>query len=527
MSNLILARYFKNTTATNIRNSLVNITKEGEVCEWECTKKSKTGEIIPITGFNGFRLKFRTTNKSNQLVVSNPELYIRSGGMYGLGFRNLHCIGNCVTKNNVSSKIEFDINIGGELEYTPKKTITSCKIGPCGNNGGCIMKNDNIKGGATKLCCFDGSGGTGCNTSENLCGIDGTATLCGRNIDKCGPSPGPKKKNIVAYFINWGGQLSDEQMSGLQHATHVIVAFAVNYKWVDKKMTPFTSCKNPLNFDIPNKSTAGVGTHADFIKKVKNINHNIKILMSIGGGLMKDGWTTCLDTDKDISESAAQMIQLFRNPDGNNGIGYDGIDIDMENTDDNKVIINTGKLVTELIKQRGDANWLITIVPMSNQIIDTSYVENIIRPNPKIDLINVQYYNTGDDTWTPGCDSHGVRGAKVCVNFKNAMKLAGISAEKIVPMIATNGNGDGCKWRCENGDDCSNNVTNININQVACAYHKIDPNFGGLGYWAFNLDNSLAPTYEPPAAPYLLVEDMYNALNNLEECSTCLAPLEC
>lgn len=189
MSNLILARYFKNTTATNIRNSLVNITKEGEVCEWECTEKSKAGEIIPITGFNGFRLKFRTTNKSNQLVVSNPDLYIRSGGMYGLGFRNLHCVGNCVTKDNVSSKIEFDINIGGELEYTPKKTITSCKIGPCGNNGGCIMKNNITEGVATELCCFDGSGGTGCNTSENLCGIDGTATLCGRHIDKCGSTP--------------------------------------------------------------------------------------------------------------------------------------------------------------------------------------------------------------------------------------------------------------------------------------------------------------------------------------------------
>ena len=451
--------------------------------------------------FNRFsKLEFKPKQQSGYIVLANPETSIHS--MISSILPKMHaCRCNC-------SDPQPDPQRPREM---------SCAIGSCSGTG-CIMKNSQTD---VSLCCFDGSGGSGCNTSEYLCGIGSATTLCGRPIDKCGPSPGPKKKNIVAYFINWGKQLSKEQMIGLKYATHVIVAFAVNYKYVQPPSTPsFSSCKIPLNFDHPNKSN----NHANFINTVKNINPSIKILVSIGGWNMNAGWTKCLGTgtDNDISDSATQMIKLFQNPDGNSGSRYDGIDIDMENTNDNNVIINTGKLVKELIRQRANEKWLITIVPMSGQILDTSYVEHIIKPNPEIDLINVQNYNTPSPRWTPGCSSHG---ANVCENFKKAMKFAGISAEKIVPMIATNGPGDGCKWRCENGDDCSNNVTNININQVACAYHKIDPNFGGLGYWAFNQDN--IETGEAPASPQLLVQGLSDALNNLEGCSTCLAPLEC
>lgn len=513
--------------------------------------------------FNRFRkLDFKSKQQSSYAVIATPETSIHSMRSSMLP-KMQACRCNC--SDPQPDKI---LGLTGHVQ-----SETYCALGACNTDlpwdGGCIMKNDKTD---ISLCCFDGIGaGKTCNTSEKLCGIGSATTLCGRPIDKCGSSPAPKKKNVVAYFTNWGAM---QDLSPLEKATHVIVAFAVNYTW--EEPTKFLSCSTEkLIFDPPNKTT----THAEFIKNLRSINPSVKILMSIGGANMNSGWAECL-TSNNIENAATKMIDLFKNPDGSgDGVGYDGIDIDMENGKESD-IVNTGKLVTELIRKRDleplDKKWLITVVPMSDQIQNSTYVTNIIKPNPGIDLINVQNYNAKPGV-TPSCRSgppstfcgtsyadantrchaecdgtdapcesfegeHCYATANcgnkninstVCNDFNLAMEMGGISAEKMVPMIATNGPGLGCKWRCSNtcmsppcdSVDCSNSDAKININEVACAYHKIDPNFGGLGYWAFNQDN--IETGEAPASPQLLVQGLSDALNNLEGCSTCLAPLEC
>ena len=301
-------------------------------------------------------------------------------------------------------------------------------------------------------------------------------------------------KKVVVYLENWGQNITKQSYDIIiKNATHIVVAFATNYKWGPQRNTYFT-CDSYINFTVP----IGFNTHKEFITYAKNINKNIKILMSYGGRDLgccpnegNNYWKQyCTDTDG----TAELMIQtMLKN-------NYDGIDLDWEvpSSDILYKIIEYLANKFKSIKTSENIKPLLSIVPIADYFFPdiTLYVDgeskysyfNIFKTfKDDIDIISIQAYNT--PLAKPQIAAKLKNGIFSCMHYNNVLESIG-NPNKIVILICNDGGiADGCGWDT-NG---SNSTPNITVNYIHCLYNKINKNYGGLGIWAMQIlsDNTI------------------------------------
>jgi hypothetical protein len=361
------------------------------------------------------------------------------------------------------------------------------------------------------------------------------------------PAPPKTAKRVVVYLETWGPPIkkSTYQTQLFPYATHIMVAFATNYYWdptiinpgspeTHGNNTPGKDCSKCIHFATP----LGYDSHQAFITDAKKVNPKIKLLMSYGGQgmgccplnskLENTGWESCKDG------TAHHLIDCMQHPDkyavatptgcsvsgtlgksSSTDTPYDGIDLDYEihlddsTTGTDGILYNlTQALGTQFSTMKPKP--LLTHVPM-NYFFEgtTKYAKMLSALHQYIDFISIQYYNSPPlpQNCTTNC-------SPCCLNFKAAVAAMGGDASKVVPLVC-NAGVTGCSWTA-NGS--SNTNPQMTVSQLCGMYNALNPNFGGLGFWA--------------APPMDLAKALKTALDNVGACTnpctkgteTCMPP---
>lgn len=383
------------------------------------------------------------------------------------------------------------------------------------------------------------------------------------HLSKTCPAPPAKTGKRVVYLENWptGGVPKDatqldkfnKAMQSIYekqlfpYATHIMVAFATNYYWDSNigshgNNTPPQNCSTCIHFATP----VGYDSHQDFITAAHQ--HGCKVLMSYGGAGMgccpttntlgKTGWALCKDG------TAQTLIDCMKHPDkyaveipkGCSDSGtmgkfsstdkpYDGIDLDYEihlddsTTGTDGILYNlTQALGTQFSTMKPKP--LLTHVPMNYFFEGTSkYAKMLSALHKYIDFISIQYYN--GPPYPQDCTKDC---SKCCINFKAAVAAMG-DASKVVPLVCNEGT-TGCSWTATGG---SNTNPNMTVSQLCCMYNALNPNFGGLGFWAVQPTNT---TNTAQLVGVDLAKAFKTALDNVGACTnpctkgtdTCIPP---
>ena len=309
------------------------------------------------------------------------------------------------------------------------------------------------------------------------------------------------KKKVVVYLENWkdsGNGVPNRKSydNMIKNATHIIVAFAVNYTWGSKAII-YNKCDIKINFDKPQ----GFDSHIDFCNYAKSINEDIKILMSYGGRNMgcclgvsnvPNYWAKyCTNTSKTVDLIVNTMIKNH----------YDGIDIDWE-VPSSDILYNIIKGLADkfkTIEKSSKKKPLLSIVSIADFFFpdvtlynngeeEYSYVNILKTFKNDIDIISIQGYNTG--LGLPQIAKLLNNGIFSCMLFNNVLNYID-DPSKIVILLCNDGDGgtgainNGCGWNTKG----SNSIPNITVKEVHSLYYTINNNYGGLGIWRMHINH--------------------------------------
>mmetsp|Transcript_12391 Transcript_12391/g.35983 ORF Transcript_12391/g.35983 Transcript_12391/m.35983 type:complete len:880 (+) Transcript_12391:205-2844(+) len=207
-------------------------------------------------------------------------------------------------------------------------------------------------------------------------------------------APKDYSPSLVAFMGNWLPCPSIEQY---QHYTHVMIAFAVSYRWRPGKNDCSSTC------DIPMPPICGGPDSSTFVQDLQDAGK--KVLVSFGGAGMGGSWPTseddcwehCFGREDQVINQLVGIVQE---------LNLDGVDIDYEyfyednqrdsgfdRGDEAQYFIKT---VTQGLRARlpTEEGYLITHTPMDIDMQpDTAYFDILREIRDDVDFVMPQYYN--------------------------------------------------------------------------------------------------------------------------------------
>mmetsp|Transcript_12393 Transcript_12393/g.35992 ORF Transcript_12393/g.35992 Transcript_12393/m.35992 type:complete len:742 (+) Transcript_12393:108-2333(+) len=206
-------------------------------------------------------------------------------------------------------------------------------------------------------------------------------------------APKDYSPSLVAFMGNWLPCPSIEQY---QHYTHVMIAFAVSYRWRPGKNDCSSTC------DIPMPPICGGPDSSTFVQDLQDAGK--KVLVSFGGAGMGGSWPTseddcwehCFGREDQVINQLVGIVQE---------LNLDGVDIDYEYFyEDNQR--NSGfakgseathflKFITKALRRRLPAGSnLVTHTPMDIDLVPGSAYFDVLKDvHEDVDFIMPQYYN--------------------------------------------------------------------------------------------------------------------------------------
>ncbi len=212
------------------------------------------------------------------------------------------------------------------------------------------------------------------------------------------------KARFTGYWFNWNNEHVDPAQDTAINLKLKDVPTYYNYVNVAFGITADGSENGTIDFGVDQYLASHLGgyTKEEFISDVKTLKQRgQKVILSIGGA---DG-PIVLDSDADINRfinSTQSLIDEY---------GFDGIDIDIENT------INTVNLEKAIkgVMDNNDDDFILTFAietvdfqVNANAKAQGRYLNMILNLKNYIDLVNIQVYNTGSQygidrkDYTPG-----------------------------------------------------------------------------------------------------------------------------
>ena len=410
--------------------------------------------------------------------------------------------------NRVTSRLEIPASAKEGYQYMKMHNLLSRN--PLGSGGVGRMFTVRPRG--------SGLGSSGLGSSSLGSGLDTKTT----------------EQRVVVYVTSWGsdwnGWTDTESISQLgKHATHIILAFGVNYPSIDGSNDPplnvnYSSCDSSANLiQLLNKNFKPDAI-STFKKKLGTdwVNGTKKLILSIGGVAMNAAaWGTCIGTTEDTKTKAAESFWGL-----SEHIGAHGIDVDIEAEGISEIFI------PYLVKTNYKSK-ILTAAPTTSQILDTSYTNVLSAHKKDFNFISIQHYNS-DTIYVPGdgknTNTQEDYGSELPILFNKAKTAMG-DPNKVVSLVCGEGvNGNqwtvGCDWGCTAGAGCSSGKATPNYRsdvsygaqELICQYESdIDTNNGGFGYWSANTTSN---------APYQLgtqlAYELASAIKN--KTTKCSAP---
>jgi hypothetical protein len=214
-------------------------------------------------------------------------------------------------------------------------------------------------------------------------------------------------ERLIAYLGNWHACPSDEQIS---QYTHIVVGFAVTYKWAEVKNECSETC------DISTPSVCNNSPNPELISKWKGMGK--KVILSFGGAGMGGSWSGDVNNCWDYcfgreTQVVNQLVDIV------NRDGYDGVDIDYEYFYEdymNGSPFTQGAEAQKFLKDvtLGLRNQMVegselTHAPMEPDIMPgKAYYDVLVEVADSLDFLMPQYYNgyVRSSTNFPGALAH-------------------------------------------------------------------------------------------------------------------------
>jgi chitinase len=213
-----------------------------------------------------------------------------------------------------------------------------------------------------------------------------------------------KNARFTGYWFNWNNEHADPALDTATNLKLKDVPTYYDYVNVAFGITATGSENGTIDFSVDEYLASHLGgyTKEEFISDVNTLKQRgQKVILSIGGASA----SITLDSDADVNRFIDSTEALI------NEYGFDGIDIDIENT------INTANLEKAIkgVLDKHDDDFILTCAietvdfqVNANVKAQGRYLDMILNLKNDIDLVNIQVYNTGSQygidkkDYTPG-----------------------------------------------------------------------------------------------------------------------------
>ncbi len=200
-----------------------------------------------------------------------------------------------------------------------------------------------------------------------------------------------KDARFTGYWYNWNNENVDPALDTATNLKLKDVPIYYDYVNVAFGITAVGSENGTINFNVDEYLASHLGgyTKEEFISDIKVLQQRgQKVILSIGGA----DASIILDNDSDINRFIDSTEILI------NEYGFDGIDIDIENAINT---VNLEKAIKGVLDQH-DSDFILTFAIETvdfqvnlNAKAQGRYLDMILNLKNKIDLVNIQVYNTG------------------------------------------------------------------------------------------------------------------------------------
>lgn len=213
-----------------------------------------------------------------------------------------------------------------------------------------------------------------------------------------------KDARFTGYWFNWNNENADPALDTATNLKLKDVPTYYDYVNVAFGITATGSENGTIDFSVDEYLASHLGgyTKEEFISDVNTLKQRgQKVILSIGGASA----SITLDSDADVNRFIDSTEALI------NEYGFDGIDIDIENT------INTANLEKAIkgVLDKHDDDFILTFAietvdfqVNANAKAQGRYLDMILNLKNDINLVNIQVYNTGSQygidrkDYTPG-----------------------------------------------------------------------------------------------------------------------------
>jgi len=290
-----------------------------------------------------------------------------------------------------------------------------------------------------------------------------------------------QKKEIVAYFPEWGIKYKPYLVKNIENSGAAEIVTVINYAFAEPKLD--STGKVTVDFGYPDfayqqiysseMSIDGIADsinqplrgHLNQLKKLKARHPNIKILISIGGWLGSKLFSDAALTKESREYFVNECINIFingnlplRNGAGGKGVAkgiFDGIDIDWEfpisggvegihhNPNDKDNLTELFRLFRKKLDEINPELMLTSAVPANKPLTDNYNIYYDQRFLNWYNLMTYDFYGGWSSTTGHHTNLYSYNDLKISLD--NTVKLFrdeyGVSANKIIPGIAFYGRG--------------------------------------------------------------------------------------
>jgi len=329
----------------------------------------------------------------------------------------------------------------------------------------------------TSLCCFDGSGGSGCNTFENLCGIDTLTNLCKQSIPKCGAKPIPQppstiKKRYILY------NMTADEVSG---------------KDCDNTTKPYSYCMPPqiwnnpddycntmvLCFLDPDKFVDGTyvkGLPDAFVQSIVQMQkHGVDVLISCGGQAANNKWDKFLENTQTTGDNIWKVMDKYNvgfdfdlEEYGNNDTGYKTLIqyvVSKKNVSKKKLFISVDVGGTPCT---GGSDGVCNII--NSVITDIDWINVMVTAPNQASSLN--YWIEGTGSLKPGIGKENI----------NKVVLAYFASYSAGPVLNCK-SGSACPSKSDCKCNCANNLYSACFYQASGIQIAKQQDILGISFW--------------------------------------------